>query len=106
MASSVLPSLHQQTAQRFRAIERMQADEKPAENLYSRRFLQSIDMSELQAALRVIEEMNEEEYEQAHQDEEDLIRGYEAQCVIDELDMDQADWQEFWQPVELGLPDE
>jgi hypothetical protein len=78
----------------------VRADEKPAEDLNSRRFPRSLDMSEVQ----VIEEMDEEECDRAHQDEADLIRGYEAQCVIDELDMDAADWEEFWQPIEIDLP--
>jgi hypothetical protein len=94
MSKDVFPALPQQTARRVLDIAQLKIQEKPEEDFTTTRFEQSFDLSELQAVLEVMNDVSEEEYNQAHHDEEQRILEYEAQCLLDE--MDESDWEEFF----------
>jgi hypothetical protein len=94
-----LPALPQQTSRRVLELARLKIREKPKEVFESVRFRQAFDLSELKG---VLEDMDEQEYHEAHQDEEKRILDHEGRCIVDELS--EKDWEEFDAPMELPAP--
>jgi hypothetical protein len=79
-------------------MAQLRIQETPEEDLDAVRVQQSFDMTELRALLDAMECSLQEEYDQAHQDEEQRILDYEAQEILNELS--DGEWEAFLEPVQ------
>jgi hypothetical protein len=77
-------------------MAQLRIQETPEEDLDAVRVQQSFDMSELGSLL---EAMEKEEYDHAHQDEEQQILDYEAQEILNE--MSDGEWEAFLDPMQF-----